>query len=434
MRHRTILIAVALAVAVVLLAWRTSPRSPDAGGAGGGEPTAAGADPRGRPGRPALSGATERATGEPQILAVEFDKPRLCANDDVLVTVDAVDAEGERGFLVPRITFPGHVTEGFRAVGRVGVAFADDRSRRESVQVELLDVRTREVVASREAPLVIEDCRATGAGVRVACVASEGHEDEMVCTASLWADDFAAVAWDWRLVDETAAAVTTRSPWLRQRLPQRLQTASVDSYVIEVRARDATGREVAGRGSFAQHNARWDTAAMAGLLQLPATFDPIPRERDGSVITHVVLRNPFEEPIELDGVAVTRYPCAAGPEADLAAEPPLAAAALIGAGRLGPGETIEFDWRLPADPARCAARAELQGSGADSGLPAVATWLLPTDPRARTAVSGDGARRVQLAMYILSERRGHRVDTISAIELADLEREGLLPGTESVVP
>jgi hypothetical protein len=131
--------------------------------------------------------------------------------------------------------------------------------------------------------------------------------------------------------------------------------------------------------------------------------------------------------VHFDAVQVARFRCGdAGEDVEPSEDAPLAPAAIVGADQLAPGASVAFDWRLPIDPARCSAHATLRGEGAESGRPAEAVWIMPSDARTRTALGGAERDRVMKAMQILSARRGAPVHTIDDADLADLEREGLI--------
>lgn len=358
---------------------------------------------------------------------VHFDKDEICANDDVLVTVSASDQRGNSDWVVPMVKFPGHTSSGFQAVARVGISYFDDPTPRDSVEVELLDVRSRKVVATREVPFRIEPCAQPGAGLRLRCSAGGTRSEEVLCKATLWdPDGFEPVRFAWEVVDSDLEAMTGDQPWIRLELPRRVQTAAVTSYVIRARAFDAEGKTLEGRTSYVHHNSHWETASMTGLLQLKVHFDGHPRRVGDSWVTRVELYNPFAEPVALEAIEVTRFACDAD-ESAARPDPRQAASAILGAEVLEPGASVSYDWTLPADPDRCGARADLIGEGTESGLPASAQWVMPTDPRTRVAVRGENLDRLKQALAILSERRGEPVRRVTEIELADLEREGLIP-------
>lgn len=357
---------------------------------------------------------------------VSFDKETICANDDVVVTVSAGDPLGGSEWVVPVVKFPGHTSSGFQTVARVGVSYLDDPTPRDSIRVDLMDLRSRRIVATRDVPFRIEPCEQPSAGLRLRCNPEGAQPEEIVCRATLWdPDGFAPVRYEWDVVDEGIEAVTSEQPWVRLELPRRVQTAAVESYVIRGRAFDADGKQIEGRTSHVHHNAQWETASMTGLLELKVRFDGHPRRVGDAWITRVELYNPFAEPVALDAIEVTRYPCE-GDEAAARPDPPQVASAVLGAAVLEPGHGVSYDWTMPADPDRCGARAILIGEGAESGLPATALWMMPTDPRARVAVRGEQRDRLRKALQVLSERRGEPVRRVTEIELADLAREGLI--------
>jgi len=362
---------------------------------------------------------------------VVFDKSKLCANDDVRVSVRATDPSGRSDWVMPIVRFPGRQVSGFETIGRAGREFVEANESAGGIEVVLIDTRTRRPVAAKKVPFAIEPCEASHAGLDVRCRTSGGRPDELFCEASAaLAGGFAPVRYEWQIEGEDEV-ISSNQPWFRRVLPTRTQTGAVQTYVVRAQAFDAAGSWIEGRASHLLRNAYWETAQMTGLLQLQVQFGRVLRDGDDAVAP-VRITNPFDEPVRLDTIRVERFTCAEGDSSPAtSAEPPVSAERELGSAVLQPGATLSYDWRLPADPNRCDARATLTGEGVESGLPAEGVWRMPTNPQAREPLAGTELDRVRKAMRILSQRRGVRVSSISKIEMDDLVREGLLPEAEA---
>jgi len=423
----------AAALLTLVLAWALWPSRRPARGQRAATPARLGPVGRIAPG-PVIEAAptapaSEATPGAYHIGDVSFDRTRLCKNDDVLIHVEASDPTGATSWLLPIVRFPGFDAEGFTAVGRVGASYHAEPQHLDELQVDLLDTRTRAIVASKTVPFVVDDCEESSAGLRVDCGAAEIADDEVVCEVHTWDEDHGQpVRYQWQVLgadgDDDAAVVETQQAWSRLTLPRKPQSSALTSYLIAVRGFDADGRTRAGRTSWAAHNTAWETSMLTGVLELKVRFDGAPVQRDGKYVTHVTVYNPFTESVSLDSLQLTRYPC--GQPGAPIVDAPTAPVAVLGKAVLGPGESAAYDWVMPVDEARCAAQINLSGAGTSTGLAATGLWIMPSDPSRRVAVTGVNRDRLRAALDVLSRRRGHPVEQVTGEELADLAREGVI--------
>jgi hypothetical protein len=365
---------------------------------------------------------------------VTLDKSKICANEDVRVDIRASWPPGEGDWLVPLVKVPGSMARGFNTILRTG-GFALPEVRQQfdgMVTVDLVDLRLKQVVASKRVPLEVDDCEAPTGGLVVDCQWRQTRIGDADCTASV-PSTFTAVRYEWSVLDPEEgelpmAKVTT--PRTLFTLPRRAQTRLEDTFMIEARAFDATGAQLMGRGFLARVNTRWQTAQEGGVLELEPIFDAHPRRSDDkkSYVTHVEVENPFNEPVDLTEVTVTTVACAEGDASGAATKgPPLPAGSIFGSTNLMPLARVAYDWKLPIDAKRCLARADLKGIGVKSGLPASATWVMPTDPQMRAPMSSEEGAWLRQTLKILSKRRGKPVLHISTEEIERLELEGVIP-------
>lgn len=366
-----------------------------------------------------------------EIGSVSFDKDWICANDDVLVQVEAWDPFGDASWLLPEIVFPGHTASGSRTVARIGYLMESDLPETQTVEVRLRDLRTRKIVATREIPFTVEDCQSPGAGLKVTCTRGELRDDQVKCEADLQRAPagFSPVRYRWTIEGDTPdQPVETTRPWVRRSVPGRLQTAAIDTYIIRVQAFDAHAQSISGRGVYVQDNAYWRLMQKTGKLQLRVRFDAQPKRDGDTYFTDVVITNHYSEPIALDSLEALFYQCSdSGETQQTVVDSTVSAASVLGTDFLEPGETVQYRWFLPVDPRRCGARALLKGYGENSDLPATAQWLMPTDPGSEQSVADPSQLALlQRAMQILSERRKKPVHQVSEVELGDLLREGVI--------
>ena len=361
--------------------------------------------------------------------AIAFEKPWICANDDVRVFVDARDPAGQSEWVEPRVTLAGGSATGFDAIVRPSRHYFSRRGSHygeQTVHVSLFDMRTTQAVASKEVTYEVRDCDAPGAGVAVEC--KDRGSDVVACRAYLVgaaAEGAAPVHYTWSVDD--LPGQDTRGPDALLRLPDKVEDSAFNSWDITVTAHAADAPARSGRTTHTAPNEHWESYVRFGVLELKVWHESYPQRRGDNLVTRVRVTNPFSEPVMIDALKENHFRCGDNVAVDGGAPSPLD---VLGTNALEPGETVELEWTMPDDPARCEARQDLVGRGVHSDLAVAAAWVMPTDPaRSRTLTGAEQARAVR-ALEILSERAGEPVTRVTTRQLAELDRRGLLPSAD----
>jgi hypothetical protein len=372
---------------------------------------------------------------------VTLDRTAICKNEDVRVRIKAHDPHGDDAWLTASVVINGVVYTGLDVIARPSIAFVrglSDEGASGTIEIQVHDTRTPRMVARRLVKLDLQDCAAPTGGLRVECAHGVDRPDDFVCAAEPWeaTDDpssFVPTSFRWSLLDGVPApglTEQTRSSSWRVLLPPMVQTRANADLLVEVVATDAKGQTRVGRTSIAVANPEYIEASNLGTLALQVAQDPAPSQGRGDYIIEVDVTNPFPEDIQLDGATLSTYACVEG-AAPVAQKTNLSIAEhMKGQTLIKSGHRVHFQWRMKIDKDRCDAQVHATGHGVTSNKPASGLWVMPTNPKELTEITGVEKDRLMKAMQILSERRGVRVTRVAPWELDQLEREGLIPSLQ----
>jgi hypothetical protein len=396
-----------------------------------------------------------------KLVKVTLDRSEACTNDDIRVTTVGEDPNGESRFLTARVTLGDQIRFGTDSVIPVGPRFGSDlMAFPHQVTVELMDTRyASSVVATKVLPVTLKPCRTTGKGLWVTCGASSHGAETAECSVGTssqeWKLPFTPVRYEWTVLTDKGGKypLVSQIRTVRFPYPTPYPDAAIIHHVVAVRVVGPNREIVEGRGSLSVPNNAFSARVGQGLLLLSTQFTS-PLVKDGHNVLDVTLFNPNDEAIAVDSLVVSTAGCSrkpGDPPRDLRAPPPAnpppspplvagqpqPATSQLPSATLAPGQRVKFSWKMPVDEARCLARTDLTGKGTVSGLPAMATWLMPTGPDWEAPVDPLDKERHRLAVEILMKRRGLH-DTsplvITDADLADLETAGLIPPRPTQAP
>jgi hypothetical protein len=358
---------------------------------------------------------------------IELDKTSACAREDVLVRVSASDPDGLDEWLRTKVTFAGVATWGTdRAVVRTPWRYEEVYKEKiaageiPTLRVEVIDQRIRAPVLERDVEFQItQECVDAEAGVRVACELA-GVDRRVTCRAMVSKETnraFEPTRYLWDFGDGSAPRETAEGK-VDHDLEPRVQRSATQTYVVRAEAFDASGKSLVGRASVEVPNHEWTIMRMDHRLDLPVQWEPYPRRRGDDLITNIVVVNPFPESIDLTAVETISIPCERGSEPRIERRPSRLE-------ELAPGQVVRSSWRMDDDRSICQVSATIEGIGQESGLPAIANFGVPTQAEGEP-VDEETSARLHKALQILSDRRGHPVDRVTARELRALDKQGLL--------
>jgi hypothetical protein len=380
--------------------------------------------------------------GSYQIRSVKLDRDKLCDNDTVRVTVDAVDPSGGKEWLFYKVTAPGRNARGADTILRPGRAFLNNVEGRhyddKHIKVEVFDARTREKVAEKKVALPTGGCETEHGGLLIYCGKSGYGQEYIKCTATTLDDQFTPKRFEWKagMSGQEMEAVPGTKKFVHIEVGEdRIQNAHSTTFLVHAKAFDEKGEWIEGRTSHFLVNKYWSTKKYGNLLQLIVRHANMPEKMKDSIKLPVRIINPHDEAVLLDVVNETHFACEKidgkiRTSKTISKEKEWNAISVVDVAEIKPGETISFEITRPNDKNRCLAEFKLSGTGAKSNIPAYAMWPMFSDPSMTERVSKHMSKQISKAIKVLSERRGHEVTKVTAGEIQELIDEGIIEKAE----
>jgi hypothetical protein len=313
-----------------------------------------------------------------EIQDVWVEKDRICLNEDFRVKVKAVDPDGSNKWLTIRTTYNG-VGEQFgpEVVMRPSALTVDSpelRKKKEGIlKVDLFDFRQRQLKASYQTKVVLEECEKQEAGLRVKC-SKKSNPFKFRCSVEDWKfQDVLVEAFEWRMLEvkDSDFPIVTEVPYWDYEIPFRTAERLTDNYTIEVEAIFKDGQKKKGRGTLSITHFEFMVRQQSQVLQLIVHYR-WPKEEDGKVNLDISVMNPYAETIYIDRIDQSRINCKDKKRS--IAEGTVSARELIGTDSLVSGEVYRGTFSVPVDRERCVAHLQFIGRGAESDLP-VSGWV-----------------------------------------------------------
>ena len=443
---------VMLALLVGLLS-REAPRSPVSSASQEASPHAPRIGPRASPPLPAHV-APGKAPTEPRmppiaslpppqapvIESISFDKPSVCFNEEVLITVQARTSDGrEDPFLRYRVAGEEGPVVSLRRLSvpsprggppeRGGYTVTVSGREGTHVTVPLPSLEVKDCRVPDEFELVHALEPGTQGVVRL--IASPvGHNPDLDAVREHGVDDsppFVPVRYVWSFGDGTTAE--THEDTVVHDFGSRPQTTLYSYFLVTCEAFDARGRTLTARKSLELKNPAFEAFATRGTVLLLAQPLPAEEEAPGRFVVPIRLWHPWRTPITVTSVRTRRHPGLELHRADERAPPStppteeVLATAALGTSQIPPGGVL-VPVRFDPEHDRDIAAKEFRIDGETSeGWPvkgrfmAVRPGLDPVDHRMLV----DGEWRLK----VLRARAHLREADVSAQEVMDLEGQGL---------